>query len=250
MTRTIAIAQNKGGNGKTCTAVNLAAAVKALNSDPVLLVDIDPQANATLHVGIEPTDLSVTVYEAIMGSARSSDVIVKTANGVDVLPSNIHLAGATVELNRHRDGDNRLASVLEQTGNQYKTIIIDTPPSLGLLTVNALRAAGEVIVPVQAEYFALHGLGQMLNALDELKGTGHRLKLAGVLPTMYDQRRNLCKEVVQQMRAELGSKVFQTTIRDNVALAEAPIRGQDIFAYAPNSHGAEDYRALIKELFA
>ena len=247
MPRIIAIAQNKGGNGKTTTAVNLAAGIRALNNEPVLVVDLDPQANATLHLGIEPSELSVTVADVLTAKRPAADAIVPTSNDVDLLPSSSGLAAIATELVRYKGGQNRLASALEPIRDRYKAILIDCPPSLGMLTQNALQAATEVLLPVQAEYFALHGLGQILDFL----GSQQTQKLpCKVLVTLFDVRRNLCKQVVEQMRDELGRQVCQAVIRSNVSLAEAPIKGRDIFTYAPRSHGAEDYQALTQELFA
>lgn len=247
MTRIICFCQAKGGNGKTTSAVSLAAGIKALNDEPVLVVDLDPQANATLALGIEPADVSLSVADVLTAKVRAADVLFTTPSGIDLLPSSPSLAPIATELIRYKGGRGRLAAGLEPVQNSYKAVLIDCPPSLGMLTLNGLQAATEVIIPVQAEYLALHGLGQMLDFLHDLQG--RKPKPVKVVVTLYDGRRNLDRQVVQQIRAELGGRIFcQTVIRCNVALAEAPIKGKSIFDYAPRSHGAEDYAALTKEL--
>lgn len=248
-TRIISIANQKGGSGKTTTAVNLAAAL-ARKDRRTLLVDLDPQGHATLHFGKNPENLESSVYEVIRGQVKAEGALVPILAGLDLLPANVHLANAEEELRATPGRENLLRTALEPVERHYDYILIDCPPSLGLLTLAALVASGEVIITVQAQFFALAGSGKLLETVELVRSRGLNpgLKLSGILATIYDQRTALAAEVVAEMKKHFPGMVFNTPIRVNIALAEAPARGLDIFRYEANSHGADDYLALAGEL--
>ncbi len=251
MARVIAVTNQKGGVGKTTTAVNLSACL-AVQGKKVLLLDTDPQGNATSGIGLEKRELKFCIYDALINEMPLQRIIRKSQiEGLDVVPATIQLAGAEIELVSTISREVRLRSVLEEVREAYDYIIIDCPPSLGLLTLNALSAADTVLVPIQCEYYALEGLGQLTNTINLVKKhLNSKLVLEGVLLTMYDSRTNLSAQVAEEVRKHFGSKVFKAVIPRNVRLSEAPSYGQPIITYDERSKGAETYRELAKEVMA
>lgn len=245
----ISIVNQKGGVGKTTTAVNLATYL-ALQGKFVLLVDLDPQSNATSGLGIDHRQLQHGVYEAIIGNVPMKSVVVETAiEGLKLAPSTANLAGAGVELVDVERREYRLADALEEMRHGYDYILIDCPPSLGLLTVNGLTAADRVIIPVQAEYYALEGLGQLLGTIDLVKSNLHdKLDIMGAVVTMFDARNRLSGDVLGELQKHFPNRVFRTIIPRNVRLAEAPSFGQPIHLYDPGSKGARAYEELAREI--
>ncbi len=249
MGRTVAVANQKGGVGKTTTAVNLSAALAMLGSR-VLLVDSDPQGNATSGVGTTvPTEM-LTTYEALLGGVSASEAIQKTETpGLDVMPADPRLAGAEVELVGMEKRERALARALNGDLERYDFIFIDCPPSLGLLTLNALTAANSVLVPIQCEYYALEGLGRLLETIERMRESlNPDLVLEGILLTMYDSRLNLSVQVAQEARHYFGERVYQTMIPRNVRLGEAPSFGKPITVYDPHCIGAASYLGLAREI--
>lgn len=250
MTRIYALANQKGGVGKTTTAVNLGAYLAAAGQR-VLLVDTDPQANATSCLGIDRSSLSHSIYHALLDSVPADEVIVLTRQDrLDLLPSTTELAGAEVELVGLMAREIRLGRALEPVGERYDYILIDCPPSLGLLTINALTTSQDgVLIPVQCEYLSLEGLGHLLRTIYMVRDNlNPRLSIAGVVLTMYDARTNLSRQVVDEVRRFFPAHVFQTVIPRTVRLSEAPSYGETILHYAPATAGAAAYRALAGEL--
>jgi chromosome partitioning protein len=250
MSRIYAIANQKGGVGKTTTAVNLGAYLAAAGQR-VLLVDVDPQANATSTLGVDRQSLSLSTYEVLLDGAPADRAILLTKQvHLDLLPSSPALAGAEVELVGLPDREHRLRTALEATAERYDYVFMDCPPSLGLLTVNALTAAREgVVIPVQCEYLALEGLGHLLKTIYLVRDRlNPRLTIAGVVLTMFDSRTNLSKQVVDEVRRYFPAYVFKTIIPRTVRLSEAPSYGETILSYAPGSVGAISYQALAQEL--
>ena len=249
MARIIAVVNQKGGVGKTTTTVNLAAALFNLGKR-VLLCDFDPQANATSGMGVDKNTASPNVYDVLINDAEPAKAIVKTKYG-DVLPSNKALAGAGIEMIAIPDRENLLKKALNSVADQYDYIFIDCPPSLELLTVNALCAAGSLLVPVQCEYYALEGLSDLLSTVRLVKrGLNPRLELEGVLLTMFDSRTNLSLQVAEEVKRHFPGQVYATVIPRNVRLSEAPSHGKPVTAYDPYSRGAEAYTALAEEMTA
>ncbi len=245
--RRIALVNQKGGVGKTTTAVNLAAALDRLGKR-VLLVDLDPQANTTVHVGLQPHELTGTLYDVLSGRKTAREVIVRSPAGLDILPSNIELAGAEVELVGAIGREAVLKDALEEV-TDYDFILVDCPPSLGILNVNGLNYVDEIFIPVQCEFFALQGISLLMRTIDRVrKRLNPKLAITGVIPCMYDARKGLSKEVLAEIEKHFASTLFQAKIRANVRLAEAPSFGQTIFQYAEDSNGAQDYLALAKEV--
>lgn len=248
MTKIIAITNQKGGVGKTTTAVNLSALV-AESGKRVLLVDIDPQGNATSGLGKSDTDDN-TVYEVLLGEAAARDAVVPTGfGGLDLMPTSIELAGAEIELVSVDRREGLLKKALEDIKNDYDYIFIDCPPSLSLLTLNALTAADSVLIPIQCEYYALEGVGQLVNTVKLIRmKLNPDLKVEGILLTMFDARTNLCAQVVQEVRNHFRDEAFDTMIPRNVRLSEAPSYGMPIHLYDPRCAGAQAYRELAAEL--
>ncbi len=248
MTRIIAITNQKGGVGKTTTAINISAALATCGKS-VLLIDMDPQANATSGVSVEPED--ATIYECLMERALINSAILPTCiHGLSIIPSKGDLVGAEIEVSNLADRESILKTVVGQIqGHEF--VIIDCPPAFGLLTINALVAASALIVPVQCEYYAMEGLGRLMGNVDRIRDSfNHDLDLAGILLTMYDSRINLSRQVQDEIRAFFKEKVFQAVIPRNVALAEAPSHGKPVLSYNAASSGAKAYLDLAKEILA
>ena len=248
-TKILAIINQKGGVGKSTTAVNLAAALGAAGKE-VLLVDLDPQGNATSGYGIDKRDIGQCVYNVLLGETPVEDVILaNVGKGVDVLPSTISLAGAEVELVNEMARENRLKNALGSLRGRYDYILIDCPPSLGLLTINALVAADKLLIPIQCEFYALEGVTKLLDSMKRVKSVlNPSLDIYGIVLTMYDSRTNLSKQVVDEVRSFFGNTVFKTLIPRTVKLSEAPSYGQPIIEYAPENKGTEAYNELAQEV--
>jgi chromosome partitioning protein len=246
--RTIACANQKGGVGKTTTVVNLASLL-ALSGDRILIIDLDPQGNATSGLGIDRSSLERSTYDGVVDGVDFRDLIVRgSSEGVDIVPSAIALAGAEVELVGASSRERRLRRQLEPLIDMYDVIFIDCPPSLGLLTVNALTAADAVLIPLQCEYYALEGLTQLLATIDLVREhLNPRLAIDGVVLTMADARTNLSADVEAEARRHLDGTVYDTVIPRSVRLSEAPSHGRSIATYAPDSRGGLAYAALASE---
>ena len=247
MGKVIAIANQKGGVGKTTTAVNVSA-VLAKKGKKVLLIDADPQGNATSGLGVEK-EAELSTYDVLVNDTKMNEAVINTEiKNLDVCPSNISLAGAEVELVSMMSREQRLKEKLDEVEDKYDYILIDCPPSLGLITLNAFTASNSVLIPVQCEYFALEGLGQLLNTINLVKKHLNKtIEIEGALLTMYDIRTNLSNQVVKEVKKYFGDKVYKTVIPRNVRLSEAPSFGLPITIYDPRSKGAKSYIKFAKE---
>jgi len=244
MSKVISISNHKGGVGKTTSAINIGAGLNRLGKK-VLLIDLDPQANLSQSLGLINQDKNI--YGAIRGEYKLQPV--EVLKGLDVIPSTLDLSGAEVELSGEAGREYILKELIDPIKKHYDYVIIDSPPSLGLLTINSFTASDEIYIPLQAQYLAIQGLTKLVEVIDKIKKRLNKgLKIGGVFITQYDSRKILNRDVVDTIKGHFKNDVFKTMIRDNVALAEAPTQGTDIFRYQIKSKGAEDYLALCKEI--
>ena len=250
MARCIAVANQKGGSGKTTTTRSLGAAL-AERGRRVLLIDLDPQASLSEGAGLQLYSLSNTTYQVLIGTAKLVDIIAPVEKGVDIAPANIHLSAAELQLVNMNRREDKLRNAIKPVRSDYDYILIDCPPSFGLLTVNALSAADSVLIPMACDYYTMLGVRLLLETVREIRDeVNPQLRIEGVLPTRYDARTLHAREILEQTREALGSsiRVFDTVVRESVRFKESPITGRSILAYATNSEGANAYRALAEEI--
>jgi chromosome partitioning protein len=248
--RSIALLNQKGGVGKTTTTANLGACLAMLGKK-VLVIDMDPQANLSVHLGVDIHSLKYSVYDIIRGVCNADDVILSTkTHGLDIIPANIDLSGAEIELVGVVGRETILKEYLGDVLDRYDYVLIDCPPSLGLLTLNVLTLVREIFIPLQTEFFALQGVSKLLDTQEVVrKRLNKNLEITGIIFCMYTSRTRLCKEVIEKVKEHFAKdQVFDTVIRKNVKLSESPSHGKPIVSYAPGSHGSEDYMSLAKEV--
>jgi len=245
--KTIAFSNQKGGVGKTTSTINVGAGL-CREGHKVLLVDLDPQANLTYSLRMSSNRLETSIYDVMKGQVEPRETII-SHNGFDIMPSSIDLSGAEMEFANEPARENILKNKLDPFYDEYDYILVDCPPNLGLLTLNAFTAVNEIFIVLQSEYLALHGLSKLMDVIQVVKERlNPNIEITGIICTLFDSRKNLNKEVVDHIQDYFGDKVFDTLIRDNVALAEAPSHHKTIFEYDSQSYGAEDYEALAKEI--
>ncbi|OHC04278.1 MAG: hypothetical protein A2Z57_11850 [Planctomycetes bacterium RIFCSPHIGHO2_12_39_6] len=250
MMRSIALLNQKGGVGKTTTTANLGACLAMLGKK-VLVIDMDPQANLSVHLGVDIHKLKYSIYNIITGDSKPDDVILNTKiQGLDIIPSNIDLSGAEIELVGVVGRETVLKEYLGNILGRYDYVLIDCPPSLGLLTLNVLTLVHEIFIPLQTEFFALQGVSKLLDTHEVVrKRLNKKLEITGIIFCMYTSRTRLCREVIEKVKEHFAKdQVFDTVIRKNVKLSESPSHGKPIVSYAPSSHGSEDYMSLAKEV--
>jgi len=251
MTKVFAITNQKGGVGKTTTAINLSASM-ALRKKKILLIDIDPQGNTSSGIGLDRSKVNRCIYDVLINQVPIKEIIMQTqVKKLDILPSTIQLAGAEIELVNYISRENKLKHAIKSIKNDYEYIIIDCPPSLGLLTLNSLTAADSVIIPIQCEYYALEGIGQLINTINLVReNLNSSLEIEGILLTMYDSRTNLSRDVIEEVKKCFRGNIFKSVIPRNVRVSEAPSYGKPVVLYDAKSKGAIAYKKLAQEVIS